>query len=174
MMKKFLMAAMFCMALISGSAQETKWGGGINIGYGTDVSKPFLGAKAHYDITDAFTVAASFNHYFKETVDLGEFGATGVEGKLKCWDINADFHWNVFRNEIFKFYPLVGLTYLHLKGSTEVAGASISNSDGKFGANLGIGGQLNLGSNWAVGVEAKYQIVDGGQFVPMASAMYRF
>ena len=90
-------------------------GGGINIGYGTDVSKPFLGAKAHYDITDAFTVAASFNHYFKETVDLG-----------------------------------------------------------KFGANLGIGGQLNLGSNWAVGVEAKYQIVDGGQFVPMASAMYRF
>ena len=35
-------------------------------------------------------------------------------------------------------------------------------------------GQLNLGSNWAVGVEAKYQIVDGGQFVPMASAMYRF
>ena len=112
--------------------------------------------------------------YFKETVDLGEFGAIGVEGKLKCWDINADFHWNVFRNEIFKFYPLVGLTYLHLKGSTDVAGASISNSDGKFGANLGIGGQLNLGSNWAVGVEAKYQIVDGGQFVPMASAMYRF
>ena len=49
-------------------------GGGINIGYGTDMSKPFLGAKAHYDITDAFTVAASFNHYFKETVDLGEFG----------------------------------------------------------------------------------------------------
>lgn len=139
-MKKILMAAMFCMALISGSAQETKWGVGINIGYGTDVSKPFLGAKAHYDITDAFTVAASFNHYFKETVDLGEFGATGVEGKLKCWDINADFHWNVFRNEIFKFYPLVGLTYLHLKGSTDVAGASISNSDGKFGANLGIGG----------------------------------
>ena len=33
-------------------------GGGINIGYGTDMSKPFLGAKAHYDITDAFTVAA--------------------------------------------------------------------------------------------------------------------
>ena len=73
---------MFCMALVSGTAQETKWGVGINIGYGTDVSKPFLGAKAHYDITDAFTVAASFNHYFKETVDLGEFGAAGVEGKL--------------------------------------------------------------------------------------------
>ena len=57
-------------------------GGGINIGYGTDMSKPFLGAKAHYDITDAFTVAASFNHYFKETVDLGEFGAIGVEGRF--------------------------------------------------------------------------------------------
>lgn len=175
MMKKlFLMAAMFCMALVSGTAQETKWGVGINIGYGTDVSKPFLGAKAHYDITDAFTVAASFNHYFKETVDLGEIGAagTGMEGKVKCWDINADFHWNVFRNEIIKFYPLVGLTYLHMKGSVDEV--SFSNSDGKFGANLGIGGQLNLGSNWAVGVEAKYQIIDGEQFVPMASAMYRF
>lgn len=59
MMKKlFFMTAMFCMALVTGSAQETKWGVAINIGYDTDVFKPFLGAKAH---ADAFTVAASFN-----------------------------------------------------------------------------------------------------------------
>lgn len=43
----------------------------------------------------------NFNYYFKGTIDLGEFAASGVEGTLKCWDINADFHWNVFRNKIF-------------------------------------------------------------------------
>lgn len=174
MKKLFFVLAMSCMASFMGIAQEAKWGVGVNVGYGTDVSKAFLGAKAHYDITEAFTVAASFNHYFKETVDLESYGAVGVEESLKCWDINADFHWNVYRNDLLKFYPLVGLTYLHAKASVDAAGATINNSEGKFGANVGVGAQFDFGSNWGASVEAKYQIIDGAQFVPMASLMYRF
>lgn len=166
MKKLLLMVVMFCMASAVAFAQDTRWGVGLNIGYGTDVSKPFLGAKAHYNITEAFTVAGSFNHYFKETVDLGY----GEEGSVKCWDINADLHWNVYRNEMLQFYPLVGLTYLHAKASAEDYG----DSEGKFGVNLGVGALFDLSSNWAIGIEAKYQIIDGGQFVPMATIMYKF
>ena len=174
MKKSFFIFAMLCMSLFTGVAQETKWGVGVNVGYGTDVSKIFLGVRGHYDITEAFTVAASFNHYFKETVDLDSYDATGVEGSLKCWDINADLHWNVYHNDLLKFYPFVGLTYLNAKGSVEVEEVTISNSEGNFGANVGVGAQFDFGSNWAASVEAKYQIIEGGQFVPMASVIDRF
>lgn len=178
MKKMFLMFAMLCMVSVMGVAQDAKWGVGVNVGYGTDISKAFLGARVSYDITDAFTVAGSFNHYFKETVsenaDLGEYGSIGVEESLKYWDINADFHWNVLRNDWLKFYPLAGLTYMHGKFSSEVQGLEISDSEGKFGVNLGVGCQFDIASHWAVGVEGKYQFVDGGQFVPMGSVMYRF
>lgn len=160
MKKYFLVIAMF-IASVATFAQDNKWGVGLNIGYGTDISKPFLGVKGHYDMTEAFTVAASFNHYFKETMEGWD---------LKYWDINADVHWNVLRREMFKLYPLVGLTYLHMKASDE----DDSESDGKFGANVGVGTQIDLGANWGIGVEAKYQIIDGAQFVPMATVMYRF
>lgn len=161
MKKYFLVIAMF-IASVATFAQDNKWGVGLNIGYGTDVSKPFLGVKGHYDMTEAFTVAASFNHYFKDTYE-------GVD--VKFWDINADVHWNVLHGETFKFYPLVGLAYLHGKASDE----ENSNTDGFFGVNIGVGTQINLGANWGIGVEAKYQILkDVSQFVPMATVMYRF
>ena len=83
----------------------------------------------------------------------------------------VDVHWNVLRGESYKVYPLVGLTYLHGKASYE----GESESDSWIGANVGVGAQLNFGTNWCVGIEAKYQIVDEvGQFVPMATIMYRF
>lgn len=169
-MKKFFFVIAMCfIASVATFAQDNKWGVGLNIGYGTDIAKPFLGVKGHYDLTEAFTVAASFNHYFKDSME-----EMGVEVDLKCWDINADVHWNVIHGEKFKFYPLVGLTYLHAKASAEESGVTVSASDGKFGANVGVGLQFNLGSNWGIGVEAKYQIIDGAQFVPMATIMYRF
>lgn len=105
---------------------------------------------------------------------MDSYDATGVEGSLKCWDINADLHWNVYHNDLLKFYPFVGLTYLNAKGSVEVEEVTISNSEGNFGANVGVGAQFDFGSNWAASVEAKYQIIEGGQFVPMASVIYRF
>ena len=177
MKKLFLVITMFCIASVAMFAQDTKWGVGFNVGYGTEVAKPFLGVKGQYNITEAFTVAASFNHYFSETVDLdeelGEYTG-GMEGKLKCWELNADFHWNVVRTDLIKFYPLVGLTYLHAKGSVKEDGFSFSNSDGYFGANIGVGAQFDIATNWAIGVEAKYQIMDNSQFVPMATVMYKF
>ena len=38
MKKLFFVLAMSCMASFTGIAQEAKWGVGVNVGYGTDVS----------------------------------------------------------------------------------------------------------------------------------------
>lgn len=161
-MKKLILATVVCLlAAFNMQAQEGKWGIGLNLGYGTEVSKAFLGGRVLYDINDQFDVVGSFNRYFKESAGPLD---------LKTWDINADFHWNVIRQDMFEFYPLVGLTYLHQK----LDGFGDSASDGWFGVNLGVGIMFNLNSHWSIGAEAKGQIMSDSQFVPMVSAMYRF
>lgn len=160
-MKKLFLLAVVALISVTTFAQDGKWAAGVNIGYGSDISKPSIGVKALYDINNSFTVAPSFNYYFQKKDE-------GV--KMNYWDLNCDLHWNVVSKESFKFYPLAGITYLHRKASIE----GISGSDSWFGANIGVGGQFNLSSNWAAAVEAKYQIIDGSQFVPSLSLMYRF
>ncbi|WP_178796002.1 outer membrane beta-barrel protein [Bacteroidaceae bacterium] len=160
-MKKLFLLAVVALISVTSFAQDGKWAAGVNIGYGSDISKPSIGVKALYDINNSFTVAPSFNYYFQKKDE-------GV--KMNYWDLNCDLHWNVVSKENFKFYPLAGITYLHGKASFE----GESGSDSWFGANIGVGGQFNLSSNWAAAVEAKYQIIDGSQFVPSLSLMYRF
>ena len=155
-MKKLFLTLMVCLlASTAMQAQEGKWGIGLNLGYGTDVlgGQAFLGGRVLYDIDDRFDVVGSFNRYFKD------FG-------IKVWDINADFHWNVYHHEVFEVYPLVGLTYMHSKWEGD--------KDGAFGVNLGAGIMFNINDRWKVGAELKGQIMSDSQFVPLATAMYRF
>lgn len=153
MKKLFLAMAMCLLTAVGTQAQDGKWGIGLNLGYGTDIEQGFLGGRLLYDISDQFDIVASFNHYFKKY-------------DVKFWDINADFHWNVYRAPVFEVYPLVGLSYLHGKNDFY--------KDGWFGVNLGAGIMFNLTDHWKLGVEAKGQIMSDSQFVPMISAMYRF
>ena len=144
---------MCLLTAVGMQAQDGKWGIGLNLGYGTEASQAFLGGRLLYDISDQFDVVGSFNRYFKE------YGA-------KVWDINADFHWNVYHHNLFEVYPLVGLTYMHSKwGSVK---------DGAFGVNLGGGIMFNITDRWKIGAELKGQIMSNSQFVPLMSAMYRF
>lgn len=170
-MKKlfFSIVALLFVVVSSAFAQEQKWAVGLNVGYGTDVENPFIGVRGQYGINEAFDVAANFNYYFKDTYE-----EDGVDVDYKYWDINADLHWNILRGENFKVYPFVGLTYMRVKASADGGGMTISASDGKFGANFGVGGAYDISSNFAVGVELKYQVIDGGQFVPLATIMYKF
>lgn len=165
-MKKLLMAVAMAFISVAGFAQSGSQSVGLNFGYGTDISKPFLGGRVMYGINDAFDVAGSFNYYFKDKYDFGY----GDDFTMKWWDINADVHWNAFRGEKYKLYPLAGLTFMQAKASS----GGVSDSDGKFGVNLGIGGSYDFTSHFAVGVELKAQIISGTQFVPMASFMYKF
>lgn len=155
-MKKFFVTLLVCLMTSAALwAQDSKWGIGLNLGYGTEASQAFLGGRVLYDIDDRFDVVGSFNHYFKD-------------GELKSWDINADFHWNVYHNEYFEVYPLAGLTLLHQKIGV------IDYKDSFFGVNIGAGIMFNITDAWKIGVEMKGQIMSDSQFVPLVTAMYRF
>ena len=155
-MKKFFVTLLVCLMTSAALwAQDSKWGIGLNLGYGTKASQAFLGGRVLYDIDDRFDVVGSFNHYFKD-------------GELKSWDINADFHWNVYHNEYFEVYPLAGLTLLHQKIGV------VGYKDSFFGVNIGAGIMFNITDAWKIGVEMKGQIMSDSQFVPLVTAMYRF
>lgn len=178
-MKKLFLVAFMAILSSATFAQSGKWAAGLNIGYGSDIEKPSIGIKALYDLSSQLTLAPSFNYYFKQTEKYDE-GSVAAEGTAKFWDINCDLHWNVYSKENFKFYPFVGLTYMHGKAEATASASgydievTAETSEGKVGANVGIGGQLNIASNWAVGLEVKYQIIDGSQVVPALSILYRF
>lgn len=161
-MKKFLLVVAMAFIASVSFAQSGKWAAGVNLGYGcaSDISKPSIGVKALYNISDQFTLAPSFNYYFqKKYYDL----------KVNFWNLNCNLHWNVVSKENVRIYPLAGITYLDAIVSGD------GEADGKFGANLGAGGQLNIGSNWAASLEVKYQIIsETAQLVPSLSLMYRF
>lgn len=174
MKKIIVMAFMLISVSVTTFAQTKNVGIGLNLGYGNEVSKPFVGAKMLFDINEAFTIAPSFNYYFTDKFEL-----LGVETKLSCWDLNADVHWNFYNRDSYKLYPLAGVSYFNAKASVEAGlgnyDVEASESEGKFGLNLGFGGQMNLTENLVASAEVKYQIIsDFNQFVPSLSLIYNF
>ena len=176
-MKRTMIIA-FMLIEFSINALAQNWGLGLNLGYGNDVSKPSFGIKALYDINESFTIAPSFNYYLPETESASESGLN-VEAKLKCWDINEDVHWNFYNENNCKLYPLAGITYFNAKVEAKASYGGFSErdseSEGKFGINLGFGGQVNLSESWAASAEIKYQIIEEfKQFVPSLALIYKF
>lgn len=173
-MKKVFLVALMAIGSTMAFAQSGKWAAGVNVGYGSDIKKPAIGFKVSYDISDKFTLAPSFNYYFKKTEDFYEYGVS-EEVTSKFWDINCDLHWNVLSADNYRVYPFAGITYLHGKAEATASDYGFAEvTDGKVGANVGVGGQLDVVSNLAVGAEVKYQIIDGSQVVPSLSIMYKF
>lgn len=177
-MKKIMIMALMLIGFgISASAQN--FGLGVNLGYGSEISKPSFGVKALYDINESFTLAPSFNFYLPETMEEGYYDGVHAESKLKCWDVNVDLHWNCYDADMYQLYPIAGISYFNVKAEAEASAGgydvNVSESEGKFGVNLGFGGQLYLTENWLVSAEVKYQIIsDFNQFVPSLSLMYKF
>ena len=172
MKKAIVLAVMLISVSMTALAQNV--GFGLNLGYGNEVSKPSIGAKMLFDVNESFTIAPSFNYYFADKFEL-----LGVETKRSCWDLNADVHWNFYNKDKYKLYPLAGLSYFNVKSSVEAGIGSYdieaSESVGKFGVNLGFGGQMELAENLIASLEVKYQIIsDFNQFVPSLSLIYKF
>lgn len=171
MKKNFLLAIMVLIS-VTAYAQSEKFAVGLNIGYGSasDLNKASIGVKANYDINAMFAIAPSFNYYFHEKENFD-----GMEAKFGAWDLNCDLHFNVLRKESFKLYPLAGITYLHAKSTFSYEGMEESNSEGRVGANLGVGAQFVIASHFVIAPEVKYQIIsDLNQFVPSVALMYKF
>lgn len=91
--------------------------------------------------------------------------------------LNVHYLINLTKDHNFKLYPLLGygLDFIHsetfTEGGTTVRGSN--STDG--GIQLGLGLQANLGDNWFVAAEYKFQPgIFGDCHVPMASIGYRF
>lgn len=140
-MKKLVVV--FLLAIVSmGAYAQTEKGTssiGFNLGYGFDhVGNAYLGLDYRYNITDDVRISPSIAYYVKN------------DGLSACaLDFNA--HYIVKLSDMFGFYPLAGLNL----SFWDVAGFSAT----RFGANIGLGGEVYATPQLTVGLELKYLIL---------------
>ena len=116
---------------------------GFNLGYNfNDVGNATIGIDYRYCVTDAFRLTPSITHFVKN------------DG-LNAWAIDMNAHYVFKLSEMFGFYPLAGLSLSFWKASV----GNLSANETRFGANIGLGGEVYATDRISVGLEAKYNII---------------
>lgn len=144
-MKKLIVMCM--LAIISMSAfaqtQQGQSSFGFNIGYGfNDNGNALLGVDYRYNFTDEVRFAPSLTHFVKDN-------------GLSAWAIDMNVHYVFKLSEMFGFYPLAGLDLSFWKASV----GDWSHNMTRFGANVGLGGEVYATDQLTVGLEFKYNII---------------
>lgn len=121
---------------------------GFNVGYGFDSENATLGIDYRYCITDEFRITPSVTHLVRN------------DG-LKAWSIDLNAHYIVRLNDLFGFYPLGGLSlsFWDAKANIGPWPPHTSLDWTRFGANVGLGGELYATDQITVGLEMKYNII---------------
>lgn len=143
-MKKLILLIVMAVFGLAGYAQTQagRSSVGFNIGYGFDSKNATLGVDYRYCITDAVRLNPSITGFVKND---------GVS----AWAIDLNAHYVVKLSEMFGFYPLAGLDLSFWKFSAE----DYSVNRTRFGANVGLGGEVYATQNLSVGLEVKYNII---------------
>jgi len=152
-MKKVILLVLLA-AVSLGSYAQTQQGQsalGFNIGYGFDSENATLGVDYRYCITDEVRLNPSLTHFVKNH-------------GLSAWAIDLNAHYVVKLSEMFGFYPLAGvsLSFWKASGTLDMGPwGSVKASDNatRFGANIGLGGEVYATSQITVGLEVKYNII---------------
>ena len=143
-MKKLIV--MILLAVFSmGAYAQTQQGQssfGLNIGYGFDSKNATLGIDYRYNVTDEFRLSPSITHFVKND---------GVS----AWAIDLNAHYVFKLSDMFGFYPLAGLDLSFWKGESGYGSENLT----RFGANVGLGGEVYATDLITVGLEAKYSIL---------------
>ena len=92
------------------------------------------------------------------------------------FDINANIHYLFPIASNISLYPLAGFTYTNWHLDLGKAGDyDVSESDGKFGVNLGAGMEFDLDKSWSLNFDIKYQLIsDLDQAVFNLGVAYNF
>lgn len=144
-MKKFIMMLML-VVWSAGSYAQTQKGQssvGFTVGYGFDTENATLGVDYRYCLTDALRLSPSLSYFVKD------------DG-WSAWAIDLNVHYVVKLSEMFGFYPLAGLDLSFWKADL---GHNTSWNQTRFGANIGLGGEIYATRNLTVGLEVKYNII---------------
>ena len=143
------------LAIISMSAfaqtQQGQSSFGFNIGYGfNDFGNALLGVDYRYNFTDEVRFAPSLTYFVKDD---------GVS----AWAIDMNVHYVFKLSDMFGFYPLAGLDLSFWKGSVDgeflVQRIKATANETRFGANIGLGGEVYATDQLTVGLEFKYNII---------------
>ena len=139
MKKLFLLLTMVCLSL--GVNAQTGRGNssfGFNLGYGFDSEHATLGLDYRYCITDGFRLNPGLTYLVKNN-------------GISAWMIDLNAHY-VFRlSDLFGFYPLGGFSMSFWDFGPV--------NKSRFGANVGLGGEIYATDQFSVGLEAKYNII---------------
>lgn len=154
----------------SAQAQDIDTRIGVLLAYGTEIENLGIGANAEFGIAENISISPSFIYYLPKT-----------NGPIKTnWiEVNANANYYFLNDDKFDVYGLAGLNYSSIKvkydgPSFEGFDSSLSNSDGRFGLNLGAGANMHLSNdNIMPFAELKYVIIDGGQLVIAAGVKFK-
>ena len=128
------MKKVICLALLA-AASVPAWAGGVrSLDMKANLRSDFgLGLGLTFQLPANFEFAPSANFYF---------------GDYNPLTLDFDFRYRFELPKGFSIYPVVGPVYYH-------------NEDyNHLGVNLGAGFSYDVTSNWAIGLELKYQYVD--------------
>ena len=142
---KRVVVTLLLVVLSAGAYAQTHQGDssfGLNLGYGFDTENFTLGLDYRYNVTDELRLAPSITHFVKNR-------------GLSAWAFDMNVHYVFPLSENFGFYPLAGvdLTFWRLgEGEWHL-------NKTRFGANLGLGGEIYATRDLTIGLEVKYNIV---------------
>lgn len=144
-MKKLFVICM--LAIISMSAfaqtQQGQSSFGFNLGYGfNDNGNALVGLDYRYNFTDEVRFAPSLTYFVKDN-------------GLSAWAIDMNVHYVFKLSDMFGFYPLAGLDLSFWKASV----GDWSHNMTRFGANIGLGGEVYATDQLNIGLEFKYNII---------------
>lgn len=139
-MKKIIVLLMLTVFTLGAYAQTQQGQSsvGLNIGYGFDSENATLGVDYRYSLTDAVRLNPSLTALVKNN-------------GLSAWMIDMNAHYVVKLSEMFGFYPLAGLSL----SFWDIHGYNAT----RFGANVGLGGEVYATQNLTVGLDIKYNII---------------
>lgn len=149
----------------SAQAQENTRIGGF-LAYGTEIENIGIGANAEFPIMENLTISPSFIYYLPKKEYMV---------RVNWFEVNANANYYFVNQDNMSVYALGGLNYSSVKVSFDddygIFG-NYSDSDGRFGLNLGGGINFKIGGNITPFAELKYVIIDGGQLVAGAGVKF--
>lgn len=144
-MKKFVLMLMLTIFSLGAYAQTGRGqqSVGFNIGYGFDSENASLGIDYRYCLTDAVRLSPSLTYLVKNN-------------NHSTWAIDLNAHYVVKISEMFGFYPIAGLSLSFWNWDM---GLDVSHNETRFGANVGLGGEIYATDNLSIGLDVKYNII---------------
>lgn len=149
----------------SAQAQENTRIGGF-LAYGTEIENIGIGANAEFPIMENLTISPSFIYYLPKKEYMV---------RVNWFEVNANANYYFINQDNMSVYALGGLSYNSVKVSFDddygILG-NYSESDGRFGLNLGGGINFKISGNITPFAELKYVIIDDGQLVAGAGVKF--